>query len=251
VRLPKRLALQTAAIKGICTVEEQQADACPANSIVGTVRAETPLLPVPLTGPVHIASVPGQVLPGLRLSLGGPVQLRLNGTLNLGSAITAVFDGIPDVPLSRFVLTFDAGGPVMVIGSPCTGSVLRFAGTLAGHNGTTASTPARALVTGCPATAKGRLRHGRLRVVARHGRDAKRLARVVVHLPRGLSVRRVRATHDGGEHAKATVHGRTITAKLRRAARATLDLRVAGRRHGRPSVTLTRTNGRRFTVRLR
>jgi hypothetical protein len=124
---------------------------------------------------------------------------------------------------------------VNVPGDPCTGSRLRLAGTLVGHNGRTASTPARALVTGCPATARGRLRHGVLRIVAGHGRDAKRLKRVRVRLARGLT----------------GPHGRIVTVRLHRARSATLRIPVRGRAHGPSLVTLTRTNGRRFTVRLR
>jgi hypothetical protein len=153
------------------------------------------------------------------------------------------------VPLSRFVLRFTGGGPVAVTGDPCTGPRLRFAGTLTGHNGANASTPARAVVTGCPATARGRLRHGTLRVVAAHGRDAKPLRQVAVRVPRGLTIRRVSAAHVG--RSAVRIRGRTATVRLRRAARMTLRLAVRGRGHGRPVVTLTRTNGRRFTVRLR
>jgi hypothetical protein len=259
VQLPKRMALELSAIKAICTHEQALADACPAGSRVGTVRATTPLLPIPLAGPVYMVQVPGSLFPGLRLALGGPVELRLDGSLDVSQPITAHFDGIPDVPLSRFTLTFSGGGPVKVFGNPCTGRALRFAGTLTGHNGKSASTPARAFVTGCPATASARISRGHrphLRVRTDHGRDAKRLKRVTIRLPRGLTARRhgrIRATHDGGKAVKrVTVHRHTITLRLRRVRRATIDLSrgaLRGRPHGRLKVTLTRTKGKRLKVR--
>lgn len=252
VQLPKQMALELQAIKAVCTHEQALADACPAASRVGTVNATTPLLPVPLSGPVYMVQMPGSLFPGLRLALGGPVQLRLDGALNLGKTITAVFSGIPDVPLSRFTLTFGGGGPVKVFGNPCTGPLLRFAGTLTGHNGATANTPAKAFVTGCPATASKRRSHGRLRIVAGHGRDAKKLKSVSVRLPRGVTAHGVRATQDGKRVKRSAirVHRHTITLRLHRARRATLIL-ARGRPHGRFTVKLTRTNGRHFTVRLR
>jgi hypothetical protein len=256
VRLPGRTGLDLAAITGVCTSAQAAADACPASSRIGTVSAQTPLLPVPLSGPVFLVQIPGALIPGLRLALDGPVQLRLTGALDLTHGITAVFDGIPDVPLSRFELTFAGGGPLQVFGSPCTGSVLRLAGTLTGHNGATASTPARAVVTGCPATASVHLTRGarpRLKLLAGAGRDAKRMRSVTVALPRGLTARRGGRVRTS-PHARAAIRRHSIVLRLHRARRVTLRLGpgvLAGRPHGRFAVHVMRTNGRHSTVRPR
>jgi uncharacterized protein YcnI len=262
VALPQRLTLDPSAIKSVCTTAQAAADACPAASRVGSVSARTPLLPIGFSGPVQLVEVPGALLPGLRLALNGPTQLRLSGALDLGKGISAVFDDLPDVPLSQLDLTFAGGGPLRLVGASCTGGRLKLAGTLTGHNGKQASAPATARIRGCPATAAVALSSGSrpaLRLKLGHGRDAKRLRRVVLGLPKGMSARkgagRVRLTRDGGHRVRAKavkVARRSITLTLPASRSATLRLDrgvLRGRPHGRAVVRLVRTNGKRFTVR--
>jgi hypothetical protein len=76
------------------------------------VSAETPLLPTKLGGGVYLmqgATKGG--LPGLALDLG---LLRLKGTVALGRRLVTTFEGIPDVPLRRLVLSL-TGGPKAVL----------------------------------------------------------------------------------------------------------------------------------------
>jgi hypothetical protein len=71
---------------------------------------------------------------------------------------------------------------------------------------------------------------------------------VTVRLPAGVRGP-VRVTRDGGKRVKRVrVHGRTITVK---GTARTVTLRaVLGRRpHGRATVSLVRTNGKRYTLR--
>jgi hypothetical protein len=258
VILPKRMVLDLPAVKAVCTLAQAAADTCPKAAQIGTASARTPLLPVGLSGPVDLVQVQGSLLPGLRLSLDGPVSLRLAGTLQ---GVNALFDGLPDVPLSRFDLTFTGGGPVRVQGNPCTGAALKFAANLTGHNGRTVASPATAVVRNCPATAALALSKGSrpaLRLKAGHGRSAKRLKSLTLKLPKGLRAgaavaKRVKVT-QGGKRVKAKaikVTARTITVKLRKAERATLTVprrALTGRPKGRATVRLVRTNGKRFTL---
>ena len=107
VTLPRGVAINLAALRDSCTLDEQAAGPCPARARVGTAVARTPLLAAPLTGPVLLAAIPGQALPGIRLELSGAASLSLTGTV-AGNPIRTEFAGIPDVPLERFELTFDA-----------------------------------------------------------------------------------------------------------------------------------------------
>jgi hypothetical protein len=207
-----------------------------APGVVGSATAATPVLARPLAGPIELVQRPETLLPGLRLTLAGPVRLSYDGALELSTAgLTTTFDGLPDLPLRRMELHFNGGGPLKALGNPCRGRPLRMAVALAGHNGTARNRSTRVRVGGCPPAATVRLRHGRLRVTLRRGRDAARIRRVTVRLPRGLRSQSGR---------------RAVSVRLRHArAKVTLRLPVRGRPHGRLRITVTGTDGRRAVVR--
>jgi hypothetical protein len=81
VVLPPGLGVNLDALQNICTCAQQAAGQCPEPSRVGRAAAHTPLLP-PLAGPVYLAELPGQVLPGLRVFLSGTVSMSLAGTVD-------------------------------------------------------------------------------------------------------------------------------------------------------------------------
>jgi hypothetical protein len=204
---------------------------------------------VPLSGPVYLAEQAGQLLPGLRLALGGPVQLRLSGGLSVSQPLVARFDGIHDVPLSRLALTFAGGGPLKVLGNPCTGSLLRTTGELTGHNGASATAPARVKVRSCPMRAAARVTKARaLRLTLRKGRDTRGLRTVRVTLPARATG--LRATADG-RRAKARVRGRTVTVQARGAREVVLRGRLASRTRRALRISATRTNGRHAALTMR
>jgi hypothetical protein len=251
VMLPKRLGLALP-VRSVCTADQAAADACPASSQVGTVTAQTPLLPVPLSGPVYVAQVPGQLLPGLRLALGGLVQLRLTGALEFGAGgLVTKFAGIPDVPLSKLALTFTGGGPLKVTGNlPCTGSLLRATAALTGHNGASASVPSRFKVRGCPAVGRATI-HRRSRaftVDLRKGRDTRALRTVKVTLP--VRASHLRATADG-RRVKPRGTGRTITLRARGAKQVVLRGRLAAFTRRAIKLSATRANGKHVTLKLK
>jgi hypothetical protein len=107
VSLPEGIGVDLRNLKALCTDDQLQTGACPAGSKIGTVTAETPLLPNKLSGGVYliVSPKPGG-LPGLALDLG---LLRLKGTVALGKRLVTTFDSVPDVPLRRLVLNL-AGG---------------------------------------------------------------------------------------------------------------------------------------------
>lgn len=123
VTLPLSLALDpdNAQSTALCefVVGRQTVPNCPAQSIVGTATAVTPLLSVPLTGPVYFVknvrtSRSGQqirTLPTLAIVLrGGGITLVVRATTNVvDDRLVTTFDNIPDAPISRFGLHLDGG----------------------------------------------------------------------------------------------------------------------------------------------
>ena len=68
----------------------------------------SPLLP-PLTGPVFLAELPGAAAARRCAWISsGVVKLSLGGDRRTGKPLRTAFAGLPDVPLERFELTFDA-----------------------------------------------------------------------------------------------------------------------------------------------
>ena len=237
VTLPPGIGVNLGAVQGACSLAEQAAGGCPERSRVGRAMARSPLLP-PLTGPVYLASLPGEPLPGLRVDLTGVVSLTLTAAASSGPGGTRTeFTGIPDVPLERFELSFDAGHGIRAVKDPCRGPVPRITAQLTGHNGAVANLREPFTVTGCVKPAANvRLRGRRLRlgVAAARGGPALRLVRLT--LPRALKAhpRRGRIRTSAG------------TARL--TGRGVLTIRTAATRHisatlARGAVT-RRTRGR-------
>jgi hypothetical protein len=224
VTLPAGVIVATAALQNVCTLAQQAAGSCPDSARIGRAVASSPLLP-PLTGSVFLAALPGQVLPGVRVDLRGVVSLSLLGTTG-GNPLRTQFSGIPDVPLERFELTFDAGKALRTTKDFCRGSLPRISADLTGHNGATATLREPMTVTGCTKPAARLSVRGRrlkLRVDAVRGGPA--LKTVTLRLARGLKAHPRRGHVSAG--AKLSRRGvltvtkpgaRRITATLSRGA---------------------------------
>jgi hypothetical protein len=260
VTLSPPLSPNVGALANVCTLADYAADACPDKSVVGQAQATTPLLPVPLSGPVRIIENPGN-LPKLVVYLNGLINVRLVGDIGLVPAgTTTTFAAIPDVPLSRFQLDFSGGtgGLVGTNANLCT-STLRIGGELTGHNGKTATVSTTPTVVGCRpaprvsvALRKLATRSPLLSVAAQRSADGRRLRTLTVSLPRGLSLRgggrllRLRARSSTGAVRLAAVvtHGRLrVSAALRRKVR----------KHPKLLITLRATDrlGRTFKLQKR
>jgi hypothetical protein len=111
VALPKGELLDNAHISSICTRPDFARDACPAGSKLGTAEASTPLLDTPLRGGVYLRTNPNRELPDMVLDLEGQFDIELAGKIDTvkGGALRTTFDGVPDAPVSSFVLNL-AGG---------------------------------------------------------------------------------------------------------------------------------------------
>jgi hypothetical protein len=121
VRLPLSLALDPDNAQALCEFADgsKVEPTCPEGSIVGTARAETPILGEPLTGPVYfvknvrrtasgreVATLPKLVIP----LKGGGIALTLTATSAVeDDHLVTTFDQIPDAPVTRFDLDIRGG----------------------------------------------------------------------------------------------------------------------------------------------
>ncbi len=117
VLLPKTEFIDQAHVKNPCTRVQFNADECPANSVLGTATAWSPLLEAPLTGPVYFRSNGGErKLPDIVADLNGQIHLTLVGFIDSvhvkgseSSRIRTRFLNVPDAPVSRFELALKGG----------------------------------------------------------------------------------------------------------------------------------------------
>jgi hypothetical protein len=132
-----------------CTPAEFQTGACPGNSVVGSALASSPLLSLPLSGNVMLVSNGGPI-PDIGLDLNGQLHLLLRGTLTLSEVVT--FDGLPDIPISAFQLTFTPSpGLLMANRDLCAPPAPVFHADFLGYNGASTSVDSAATVDGCGA----------------------------------------------------------------------------------------------------
>jgi hypothetical protein len=123
VTLPKALALDPDNANGLCEPVDAARDTCPAASIVGSVKAVTPVLRGTVDGPVYF--VRGErtdpksgrtirTLPKLFVPLTSSENPLVKIDLHAGSEVkndrlVTTFDNLPDVPISTFELSLDGG----------------------------------------------------------------------------------------------------------------------------------------------
>jgi hypothetical protein len=194
VSLPADLAPDINGVQRACPPDQFAAGTCPPTSYIGTALAASPLAPAPLTGPVILGS--GSFPPPLAVPLTGAVALTLHGVTALptspGQGISNTFEGLPDLPVTRFALML-AGGP---------GALLRATNDLCRPNartsvnasftaqtGRTVTEQLRLPVVGCPGGARP---GGGVTVRFVHGIGS--LTGRFASAPRGPALRRVRLT---------------------------------------------------------
>jgi hypothetical protein len=114
VELPKQLPSRLATLQKACTDATFNANpaACPSASIIGIVRASTPLLPVGLEGPVYFVSHGGEAFPSLIAVLQGDgVRVDLTGStfISKKGITSSTFKTVPDVPVNTFEIYLPEG----------------------------------------------------------------------------------------------------------------------------------------------
>jgi hypothetical protein len=114
VALPRQLPSRLTTLQKACTAQTFEANpaACPAPSRIGIATATTPVLPVPLSGPVYFVSHGGEAFPDLVVVLQGyGVTVDLVGTTFISKAgiTSTTFKTVPDVPVGTFELKLPQG----------------------------------------------------------------------------------------------------------------------------------------------
>jgi hypothetical protein len=116
VLLPEGEFIDNAHINNPCTRVQFNAGACPASSILGHVKATSPLLSAPLEGPVYFRSNGGaRELPDLVADLGGQIHITLVGFIDSvktgkeTSRVRTRFLNVPDAPVTNFQISFFGG----------------------------------------------------------------------------------------------------------------------------------------------
>jgi hypothetical protein len=117
VALPHSEFLAQEHINTICTRVQFSEDKCPKGSVYGKVRATTPLLGQPLEGLVYLRSS-SNPLPDLVVALRGQIDINLVGRIDsVNGGIRTTFSGVPDAPVTKFVLRMKGGAKGLIVNS--------------------------------------------------------------------------------------------------------------------------------------
>jgi hypothetical protein len=234
VTLPKEVIGNGPALAVQCSIPDFDAGNCSGDTKVGDAVAASPLQAKPLAGNVYLVNpaIPGP-FPDLGVDLRGGLALKVKGSLSAipvaggGLQIVVTFDGLPDIPLSEFTLTFADGpdGLNLVSRNPCQPPPLSFDADFTGQAGQLLNVSSPADAT-CPGSSGKRpkakvelakLKSGKpkLGISLKAGAAELRNARVV--LPKGLKVGAKRKLKRGTEIAGGSVNGKgrklTVRAK--------------------------------------
>jgi hypothetical protein len=160
VDLPKQLPSRLTTLQKACLAAVFNANPanCPAASNIGIVKASTPVLPVPLTGPVYFVSHGGEAFPSLVIVLQGDgvrVDLTAATFISKAGITSSTFNTIPDVPVTSFELYLPEGkySALAANGSLCT-SKLAMPTAITAQNGAEIHESTPIAVTGCPKAKK-------------------------------------------------------------------------------------------------
>jgi hypothetical protein len=176
VDLPKQLPSRLTTLQKACTsaVFEANPAMCPVASLIGIAKAITPILPVPLTGPVYFVSHGGAAFPSLIAVLEGyGVRVDLTGDtfISKQGITSSAFTSIPDVQVSSFELYLPQGpfSALTTNGNLCK-SKLAMPTLFVAQDGAQLKQNTPIAVTNCPKAkkkAKAKSRKGRKASLAR------------------------------------------------------------------------------------
>jgi hypothetical protein len=243
VILPPGVSADATVLNNVCPTPQFQASACPASTIIGSATAQSPLLTTPLSGQVAIVEplTPGG-LPNLGVDLKGPLALQLRGDFILTPGPGNVFEGLPDIPISRFELRFDADKLVLTTRDLCEPPVPALHADFEGHNGATLSGDFPVEVVGCDGTGSGdptakvkltrsRSNHPRIKAKVRAG--LTNLKQFKVKLPRQLRFAKGRDFKRGAKASGGSkVGGGKRKAKVTAAAEGATKLKLSVKGQG-------------------
>ena len=162
VDLPKQLPSRLTTLQKACTAAQFNADpaGCPAASVIGHMKVLTPVLPVPLEGPMYFVSNGGEAFPNVIVVLEGyGVTIDLVGDTFISKAgiTSSTFNAIPDAPFSTAEVVLPEGPhSALTTNLPekdhydLCGQKLTMPTALIGQNGAEIHQSTPINVTGCP-----------------------------------------------------------------------------------------------------
>ncbi len=178
---PKQLPARLPTLHQACDAKIFEANrrSCPKHSVIGHAVVHTPVLPVPLEGPVYFVSHKNASFPDAVVVLSGDnVTVELKGETLIRNGITsATFRGLPDVPFETFEVTLPSGEfsefgaflPAKANNSFC-GQKLKMPTLLVAQNGLELNGSTPISVTGCPRAHKHKAKR---RATRRHARPKR------------------------------------------------------------------------------
>ena len=225
VVLPAGVGAVSTELGNECPIPAFEASTCPPASIVGSAESESPLLEQPLAGDVSIVAPDGPGLPQLGVDLKGPLAIQLLGNFILSPGPGNVFEGLPDIPISRFELKFVEDKLVLTSRELCEPPPALVGTDFLGYNGAKRTGNVAAQIAGCTPSAKVKLsrtasKHPRMKLKVKGGGST--LKKTTLKLPRQLKFsgkrafkRGTKATGDSGKLRKSAVKGRKRKLKLK------------------------------------
>lgn len=242
--------------ENLCSQAEFAAGDCPERSIVGSAVAETPVLDDPIAGDVTVVDPEADTLPLLGLDLRGPLNLQLLGQFVLETPPDAPrvgtgvrFDGLPDIPISNFELTFDGDGDDSLTQSAfdiCDPDMVpAFDLTFDSYAGETTpfSQPAETECGGGPpvggSKARAKLTGGKRPALQLGARSSAGIDRVTFRTPKALRFttnrRSITARTGQGEPARFAVSRNSIVVRASNARALRVRVKNAGLRLKQPA----------------
>jgi hypothetical protein len=162
INFPTQLPVRLTTLQQACPAATFQANPakCSSASDVGTATVQTPILGVPLRGPVYLVSHGGAKFPSVVLVLQGEgVTLYVEGqsAVSRAGVLKATFNAVPDAPFTRFETTLPSGKfsefttSKTIKGTKTTqcGEALAAPVTIVGQNGKRVTQSVKLAVTGC------------------------------------------------------------------------------------------------------
>jgi hypothetical protein len=155
VTLPRALPSNSVGLNQACSQADFDAGRCGRRAKIATAKATSPFVTGSLSGPVYLVKrPPGEKgLPRLFVQLRGPLAIDLVGNIKIGKGnkIATTFSQLPDVPVTKFSLSFHSGkyGIVAANANLCARKL--FAPTeMHGQNGRKLKDRPQIKVNGCP-----------------------------------------------------------------------------------------------------
>jgi hypothetical protein len=242
-----------------CPTPKFEASQCPANTVVGSGTAQTPLLTSPLAGQVSLVEplTPGS-LPNLGVDLKGALPLQLRGDFVLSPGPGNVFEGLPDTPISRFQLDFNQDKLIVTRRDLCEPPPPVIHADFEGHNGRKLSKDVAAGVEGCGAgaakpTAKVKLRrskteHPRMKVKVKAGISG--LKKMNLKLPKQLKLAKGSKFKRGAKTSDGEVSGKRRKLKVK-SDEGVVEFKVKVRKRGLNRVkTIKKGKRLRFPIKV-